>query len=452
MLKIFKLLKITCLTCLLLSFYTYAGDVKQYFSKEFFKSDGIQNTDVVVIESQSGFKYEHYARGYKKDTKHLSWSMAKTISGILIAIAIQEKKLSLDDKVSDHYPAFKGSATIRDVLQMSSGIKFEETYFGIPVTADVTKMLYLKGPKEGMANYTLGLELRDQKPGEHYYYSSGDTNVLMGVLQNVMTPFEYENYPWTRFFDHLNINATFERDSRGIFVGSSYMYMSAEDYLKVGRLLMNKGSHQGKQIIPSWYFAMMTEVAPGVISNSYNPKNKRAYSMQLHINKSISGQEREFPMLPEDAFMMLGHQGQMIITSPSEKFIILRLGTDKKRIIKQRFFYQATKSFYEAEGYQRPKNWSAYRKKPKSVSLWDIELKDVFKVPKLITAVAAKEICSCHFVVKRSVGRCRKDIGIKLPFHPFLQAKGKEVRAYFPLGSSSKAIYKGEKYGCTLVE
>ena len=427
--------------------------------KEFFPRDNKTNTDTVIIEKDGRILYEYYDRGYDKNTKHLSWSMAKTITGILVGIAIDEKYLSLSDKVSKFFPNFKGEATVKDVLQMSSGINFEEIYSGIPVSANVVRMLYLDGPKLGFDQYSLSLPLREQKPGEYYYYSSGDTNILMGILKKALSLDQYNDYPWKKIFNKLEINdAVMEQDSKGTFVGSSYMYMSPKSYLKLGRLMMNKGRYNNQQIIPSWYFELMTKVAPGVLDNSYNPNNKRAYSAQLHINKNFKGEE-EFTMLPEDILMMLGHQGQIVAASPSQKLIILRLGTDKQSLDKKKFFNRVWEytgavigGKYRSNNNIRhgKKGYVEVKKKSPSISLLDISFSDLLKVPKLITALAAKEICSCMFVVKRRFDQCRKDVAIKLPFSPLIQVKGSFVKAYLPFISHSKAEFRNDRLGCYL--
>ena len=98
------------------------------------KSPGV-NTDILIVKKNEKIIYQKYQRGYSESTPHLSWSMAKTITGILIAKASLEYKFSLNDQVSKFIPDFKGTAKIIDVIQMSSNIDFTEQYFGLPVSS-----------------------------------------------------------------------------------------------------------------------------------------------------------------------------------------------------------------------------------------------------------------------------------------------------------------------------
>jgi CubicO group peptidase (beta-lactamase class C family) len=128
---------------------------------------------------------------------------------------------------------------------------------------------YLDGSKQGFANYTLSLpERKGHQPGEQFYYSSGDTNVLMVVLKSALGP-RYDAYPREQFFEPLGIkDATFEQDSTGIFVGPSYLYLKLCDFARNGQLFASKGWINGKdgphRLIPESYWKRMNPVAPAV--------------------------------------------------------------------------------------------------------------------------------------------------------------------------------------------
>ncbi|MBC7457658.1 MAG: serine hydrolase, partial [Bdellovibrionaceae bacterium] len=98
------------------------------------------NTDAVLNYKDGQVIYEYYAREYGPNTKHLSWSTAKTITAILIGIAEKEGLLSVDDKVKKYFPQFKNEARIIDELQMASGIHFKEAFGGFPSHLDLTNM------------------------------------------------------------------------------------------------------------------------------------------------------------------------------------------------------------------------------------------------------------------------------------------------------------------------
>jgi CubicO group peptidase (beta-lactamase class C family) len=446
------------------AFASYRQNLDQFL---FHRKDGI-NTDAYIVIKEGRVLYQSYARGYKADTKHFSWSMAKTFGGILIGQAIDEGRLHLDDQVKNWLPGMQTNATIKDVLNMSSGIHYREEYAGVPVNSDATKMLYLDAAKTGFAAYTASLPARNNSsPGHHFYYSSGDANLLMGVLQKVINnQQEYNDYPWKKLFGPLEIkSATFEQDSAGTFVGSSYIYMTPQDYVKVGELLMNKGKFKQKQIIPPWYFNLMNTVAEGVKEKALSGTDpSRIYSSQITTNRPVPERNllSQYPDLPEDAMIMIGHQGQLVIASPSQKLIIVRLASDKKDNLDRQVLFSLTKKLIEDNLYSISvaRDASPHQYEHQKLPLHEKEagktpLSEYFKVPHLIRALAAKEFCSCVNVSHRSKELCEDDLKTQLPIIPVLRINSHDQSVTATLGAgfkSSHARFISEKLGCTLVE
>lgn len=418
-------------------------------------------TDIVLIYKDGKVIYEYYAREYTPKTKHLSWSTAKTMTGILIGIADAEGLISINDPVKKYYPTAKTSARIIDVLGMSSGISFKESYEGLPIDLDLTNMMYLKGHAQGYANYMINNPLSETGlPGEYFNYSSGDTNLLMGILQQALKNQDaYDNYPWAKLFDPLGIEAVAEQDIKGTFVGGSYVYMTATDFLKIGQLVMNKGVWNGQQIIPVKYFELMNRVADGVQIKVQkgNPENK-AYSAQTITNLPIEGrnQPSAYKDLPLDALLMYGFQGQIIIASPSQKLAVVKLSMDEKDFDRDAF-YAAVKKFILAKGLPY-ETVGASGEQPNSV--W--QKKDdnpnsnpVASFPHLVRAYTAKEYCSCRLVIGRSESICKDDLSAIVKIMPELKIEGDMVTSQILgglFGQVAKAKYRGKKLGCTLIQ
>lgn len=428
------------------------------FEDYLFKTKNI-NTDYILIYKNGKKLFQKYNRGYKRDQKHLSWSMAKTVTGILIAQAIEQGLLTLNERVSKTFPKFKGQATIKDLLQMSSGIDFTEKYSGLPVSANVTRMLYINGPQSGFANYTLSLPLiNNLNPGEYFYYSSGDTNILMAILKSKLATNEYNNFPWKNLFDPLKISATFEQDSQGVFVGSSYLYMSANDYLKIAKLFLNDGKYEDKQILPKWYLKNITKLAKGVnLKAKRGTSPRKAYSIQTSINSPILGRKLppEFKYLPSDSILFLGFQNQIIVVSPREKLIIIRLARDKGKTFKRDlFFKKAYEQFYPDKlkiALNEYSNLYANYKKPQELPPKNTTmLSDYLLLTKLLKNSASKEYCSCILVEKRTSKQCEIDLRSFLPFIPHLNISNKEITADFYIDKSSTSRFINDKLGCYL--
>ena len=432
----------------------------------FDRTNGI-HTDAFIVIKEGTTLYEKYARGYGPHTKHFSWSMAKTFGGILIAQAIDEGCLGLRDPVSRWLPQVKTKATIQDLLNMSSGIKYLEEYAGVPVNSDATKMLYLDGPKNGFAAYTASLPTRkNETPGSHYYYSSGDANLLMAVLEkSISDRRQYDQYPWEKLFKPLGIpSATFEQDSAGTFVGSSYIYMTPKDYQKVGEMLMNRGKVNGVQVIPTWYFESMNVIANGVQKSELAGTDPmRAYSTQITTNRPIIGRQllSQYPDLPEDSLIMIGHQGQLVIASPSQKLIIVRLATDKKdSLLDRQKLFSLVKGLMIEKGLaiqvardSAPNQYAHRRIVVEKKENESASMEDYMRVPQLIRALGAKEMCSCVYVSRRKVAQCEEDLKNTLPVLPkfTFDLKNLTVTTHLGMGDShSLAVYVNERLGCKL--
>ena len=421
------------------------------------------NTDVVLIYKDGKVVYEYYDREYTPTTKHLSWSTAKTMSGILISIAESEGLLSYNDPVKKYFPTAQTDARIIDVLGMSSGIKFKEAFEGLPTDLDLTNMMYLDGHAQGYVNYMINNPPSPTGlPGEYFNYSSGDTNLLLGILQKAINNQKaYNKYPWQKLFNPLGIDATFEQDIKGTFVGASYIYMTAPDYLKMGQLVMNKGEWNGKQIIPHKYWELMNRVADGVQVKVQegNPENK-AYSVQAITNLPIEGRKQPsaYNDLPLDSVIMYGFQGQIVVSSPSQKLVIVKLSMDASDFDRLKF-YAAVKKFMVAKGmpYEtvgKDSDWIFGRKEDDNPNN-DGNSGFIPSFPHMMRAYTAKEYCSCRLVIGRSEAICKKDLNAILKILPSLKIEGNIVTSQILgglFGQVAKAEYRGKELGCTLIQ
>jgi len=452
----------------LFSTLAYAKTAEQELT-ELLRDTEKTNTDVVLIYKDGKVIYEYYAREYTPNTKHLSWSTAKTMTAMLIGIAAKEGILSIDDPVKKYFPQFKNEARIIDVLQMSSGVHFKEAFKGFPSHLDLTNMLYLDGQEMGFTNFMLKMPLsKVGGPGEYFNYSSGDTNLLMGILQKAIgNQAKYNSYPWEKLFNPMGIDATFEQDMKGNFVGSSYLYMKPSDYLKLGQLLMNKGVWNGQQVFSPSYFELMNTVAPGVHKKiqEFNEENK-AYSIQLTTNRPIEGRNlpSNYSDLPLDTLIMYGHQGQIIAASPSQQFVVVKLARDKK-VLDRKVFYKAVAKLvreknldFETVGSSSSRFLAKSSFEPDDQEYEDPEdrgtVESLLAVPHLLRAYIVKEYCSCRLVVGRSEKACKDDMKTSFPVLPRLKIKDSTVTATLGLGlfKKSKAIYRGPKFGCVLTQ
>jgi len=313
------------LFCLVLLTQTALANFSELDAYLFDQSAKYQ-TDSVLLWEDGKIIYEKYAHGFNPDQPHLLWSATKSVAATLIALAIKDNQLNLTDKAGKFYPPLRraqaDTISIQHLLNMSSGLEWKETYENDPWTSDVISMLYWKGYQD-MAAYTASKKVV-HAPGSFFYYSSGETNLLMAVLQGALGADLYKRYPWTHLFEPLGIkSATWEKDSTGNFVGSSYLYLTPRDFLKIGQLYLQNGAWEGKQVLPKDWVKFSTTPAAAAQDESYGAH----WYMNTILPKT--GQ-RPYPHAPEDVFLALGHHGQMLFVMPSQKRIFVRFGADKK--------------------------------------------------------------------------------------------------------------------------
>lgn len=274
--------------------------------------NGKQSRAMLVVKNGS-IVAESYAEGFDQNSKLLGWSMGKSITAMMLGRLEQMGQVILDQTTG--FPQWQNDArkdiTLIDLLQMSSGIAFDETY--APGT-DATNMLFHAHSASdvaltGTANHDIG---------SHFNYSSGTTNILsrwlydhLGGAQQQLDFFKQE------FLEPLGMrNTIFEVDPSGVYVGSSYIYASARDWARLGLLMLNNGNLHGQQLLsPEFVKAAQTPI---------DADNYQKYGYQFWLNSDM--QDTRWERLPKDAYMMMGNRKQIVMIIPSENMVIVRLG------------------------------------------------------------------------------------------------------------------------------
>jgi CubicO group peptidase (beta-lactamase class C family) len=298
-------------------------------------------TNAVLIIKDDQVLYEKYSHGFEAQKPHRVWSISKSFTSALLGIRWHQLNWSLDksahDLMEDLNRPLKKLITIRHLLQMSSGLAWNEFYETNPFQSHVVDMLYINNYKD-MGAFTANRPMKAH-PGRFFNYSSGETNLIMRLLKaSFPNEEDYLNFPWTNLFDPLQMSsATWEQDLSKVFVGSSYLYLTARDLARFGRLYLNDGKwiegSNESQIVPKAFVKESLRLAPAVCHTlSRGRKDKFTYGMQWWLNKECpQKKERTLKDLPQDVFMALGHHGQMLVVIPSEKAIVVRFGADKEK-------------------------------------------------------------------------------------------------------------------------
>ncbi|MCK4746191.1 MAG: beta-lactamase family protein, partial [Bacteroidales bacterium] len=164
---------------------------------------------------------ENYYDGYDGWTKFHGWSMTKSITGALAGTLVKDQRM--DIKVPANVPEWtndqRKDITIENILHMSSGLEWVENYFTI---SDATIMLM---QSDDMFSSIVSCDAA-YEPGSYWNYSSGDANLLSGLIRKAMNDDqEYHRYAYTQLFHRIGmLNTVVETDASGLFVASSFSY------------------------------------------------------------------------------------------------------------------------------------------------------------------------------------------------------------------------------------
>ncbi len=158
-----------------------AREVDDLFSGVYGTQD-LGETRALVIMHAGEIAAERYAPGYDADTRHVSWSMAKTVTAVMIGMLVADGRLRLDE--SPPVPRWqrpgdpRGEITLRQLLQMRSGLRHTEAG-AIPYESAEVRMLFLDG-RDDMADWATAQPL-EAEPGATFEYSSNTTVILADI-------------------------------------------------------------------------------------------------------------------------------------------------------------------------------------------------------------------------------------------------------------------------------
>jgi CubicO group peptidase (beta-lactamase class C family) len=207
---------------------------------------------------------ELYELGNTDATRWMSMSMVKSISSTLVGVAIHDGYIgSVDDPLTKYLPALAGSAyegvTIRNVLEMASGVKWNETY--TDPTSDRRRMLEAQlAQKPGSILELMRTLPRAGEPGTIWNYNTGETQVVGELIHAaVKRPVgEYLSQRiWSKF--GMESDATWWLESaNGLEIGGSGFSARLRDYARFGLFFMNGGVVSGEKILPEGWVAEAT--------------------------------------------------------------------------------------------------------------------------------------------------------------------------------------------------
>ncbi len=289
-------------------------------------------TVAFLIIKNDTIQYEKYFKGYDKQSIVPSFSMAKSVTSILIGCAIDEGLIkSVDEPITNYIPELTkngfNKVTIKHLLQMTSGIKFNESY--INPFGDAASFYYGLNLRKEIANMKLKTE-----PGKQFKYASGNTQILGLVLERSLKNKTITSYLqeklWTPLGMEYDASWSIDRKKNGLEKTFCCINARARDFAKIGRLYLNNGNWNGKQIISQNWVEESTKVDTtngGVVFYKYQwwlPTALYNFSKESYNLKNPTKEKLE--LSTDKDFMAEGILGQFIYVNPTKKLIIIRLG------------------------------------------------------------------------------------------------------------------------------
>ncbi len=279
------------------------------------------HTNALVVLKDGNLVYETYRNGSDENTRFLTFSVAKSYVSTLIGLALADGHIkSLDDKVTDYLPEMKGSGydgpTIRDLLQMRSGVDWLEVYeFGSDTQLTTVHDNSLVGYKYRWCDYAA----KESKPGANaaerpFNYATLDTSVLGCILEKAVgkTGAEYMS-------EKLWKPAGMANDAYWIMdgppsVGREFfgagLAATARDHARFGLMFLNQGKSNGNQVVSADWVKEATVPSEG--NEPAGPEEKLGYQYQWWT----------FP--ESDAYSALGLFHQYIYVDPANNLVIMK--------------------------------------------------------------------------------------------------------------------------------
>ncbi len=287
---------------------------KKQLGAELEKTVAGLGTVAFLVVQNGELLYEKYWSEHNKNAYSASFSMAKSIVGMLVGIALEEGKIrSLDQAVADFIPEFKAGKkagiTLRHLLTMTSGLVWDESYNS--VASPTTELYY----GDDLRKLVTGLPVK-HAPGTVWYYSSADSQILSMALEAAVG-LSLSDYASQKIWQPIGAeqDATWSLDKdNGTTKGNCCFNSTPRDFARLGQLVLQNGRWQNQPLVPDAYLAQATNPNPALKDEENKIVDFYGYQFWL-------GQLENKPMP-----FFAGILGQYIFVIPHLNAVVIRLG------------------------------------------------------------------------------------------------------------------------------
>lgn len=277
-----------------------------------------RDVTALVVLKDGKIVHESYYKGTKPEDLRISWSVAKSYLSALVGILLDEGAIaSIDDPVVKYAPELKGGAyggaTIRNVLNMASGVTFNEDY--LDKKSDINRMGRVLALGGKMDEFAAGIRGTFTPAGTQWKYVSIDTHVLSMVVRGAT------NRPIAALLsEKIIVPMGLEREPYYLTDGSGTAFvlgglnLTTQDYARMGQMYLQNGRYNGTQIVPAAW------VAASTVRSAPTAEGEIGYGYQWWIPKGAV----------EGEFMARGIYGQYVYVNRASGVVISTNAADRK--------------------------------------------------------------------------------------------------------------------------
>ena len=276
------------------------------------------NHEGLLILYKDTVVFEQYANGLTENTRHISWSVSKSMLATLLGIAHDQGLFQLDEPLTKYLPQFVGTGydgvPIKHILQMSSGVGFNEDY--TDYNSDINR--FGRTFAKGTSFEEFAKSLKNQRPsGTYCHYVSMDTQVL-GILLAKVTGQSLTAFAQNQLWNPIGMQdqATWVVDNTGFEMALGGMNVTLRDYAKLGALYLHEGKLNGQKIVSAdWIKAATTPDAPHLQPGDHGHSSHHyGYGFQWWIPEGEEGD-----------YFAAGIYNQYVYVQPKKDLVIVKL-------------------------------------------------------------------------------------------------------------------------------
>lgn len=288
---------------------------------------GNSGTTAFLVIKNDTLLYEKYLNGYQRNSINTSFSVAKSITSLITGTAIDEYLInSVNDPVVQYIPDLINTdptyqrLLISHLLDMRSGIQFKD--HDLP-WGDKPKAYYYPKLRERIMELPFEYE-----PGNHFKYNSYNP-ILIGMIIEKVTELSpaiyFEHKLWNKMGMEYSGSWSMDSKESGMSKMESGINIKAIDFAKFGRLVLNNGNWNGKQLISKSWLDYSFNISEKYKLPEFADDLYYRNFWWIYANKKESTYEIE-------CIAGTGHLGQYLFIFPKEKIIIVRMGRTNKNV------------------------------------------------------------------------------------------------------------------------